>query len=61
MEYIDENEFLPDFYKTELKEIVVTMFNPIGEMLGSMELLFRRTYAHKDELNEIDGTPKNKP
>jgi len=58
MKHIDEHPFLPDFFKTEMKQVAVSMFNPIGEMLGNMELLYRRTYMHKDELNELDGTAK---
>lgn len=58
--YIDSHPFLPDFFKKEMKQVTVSMFNPISEMLGNMELLYRRTYAHKDELNESDGTAKKK-
>lgn len=59
MEHIDQSEWLPHFFKAQLKEVARHMFDPIRVMLGNMEILYRRTYKHKDELREIDGKAKD--
>ena len=59
MEHIDESVYLPHFFKDQLKEVARKMFDPIRSMLGNMELLYRRTYKHKDELRESDGKAKH--
>ena len=40
--YIEEHQFLPDHIKPELKSIVSTHFKLMSELLGTMELLYRR-------------------
>jgi len=56
VEYIREHKYLPHFFKEELVVVSMGIFDPIREYLGNFELLYRRTYAHKDELNE-HGVP----
>lgn len=51
MEYIDKHPYFPDHVKEETKQVVANHFNCIGQYLGLLELTFRRTYEHKDQID----------
>lgn len=55
MNYIDSHEYFPDFVKDETKQVIANHFNIISKVLGLVELTYRRTYDHKDEINYKDG------
>ncbi len=60
LEYIDEHPDFPDFIKPEFKSEAVNIFNRIMAMAGVVELTFRRTYAHYDEIDPKTGKGKGK-
>ena len=59
LEYIDENPYFPDYIKPEFKIEASNMFNQINSMAGIIELVFRRTYIHYDEIDPITGKELN--
>lgn len=51
IEYIDGHEFLPDYMKSEIRQVAIYQFNCISRIIGLTELTFRRTYQHKDTID----------
>ena len=50
--YIDQNEFLPDFIKKNLRILWGGTVSNFNNFLGTVELTYRRTYQHADEIRK---------
>lgn len=47
MEYVDDHEYLPEWMKGPLKEIVDTHFRAISQTIGTTELIYMRSKKRK--------------
>ena len=47
---------IPEEWKHLIEQVVSTNVSAISKACGSLELVYRRTLAHAEELKEIDNS-----
>lgn len=52
LKHIDDHKYIRDYAKGPLKEVIVSHFKTLGQIVGNYELTIRRT---KQSLEESDG------
>lgn len=47
--YIEEHKYLPEYMKEELQVLVARQFSHLGQIIGLVELTYRRTLAAEEK------------